>query len=315
MSRMPQGGWPAAEMDQLYAMAPLQLVVAQWEVKKRYGNQFTLDQYRQVMGPLLDYYTDVMLQAEDAVGLSFDQQLQLAEKAAAIDPENCYGLAKLYQDHHQDDKAAAAYQEWFDKGLDRVSVSSRMAWLVNYYYDHGKTDKALAIAQDGAEVYSYLGLKTMMDLQEKMGHLDDAEDYGQKILDRYQDQTPLTEFLKRHADKGDAGFQAKFDQAASALFPNGMKKVTLAALSGPPTTGIRFVETTDAMKAVGLSSDLVVIALDGYGVETEQQYAFVRSLSDSPVLHFIVWDGKSYRELDANCPGRRFGVHLQPYHP
>ncbi len=303
-----------AQIGELYAMAPLQIVVAQTELKRLYGDHYTIDQYRKVMGPLLDYEVEVIDDAKNATDLTFDQRVQLAEQSAAINPDSYYDLAQLYVDNHKDDKAAAAYQEWFDKGTDRVGVANGMEWLVNYYYDHGQSDKAMAIASNVAEVYSYRGLETMMHLQEKMGHLDEAESYGQKINERYNDSSPLAQLYARQAAKGQAGYQAKFDAAAASAFPQGMKKVTLATFSAPPTVGTQFVETNDAMSAAGLSSDQVIVALDGYGVGSEAQYMFIRSLSDSPVLHFIVWDGKAYREITANRPGRRFGVDMHDYH-
>jgi tetratricopeptide (TPR) repeat protein len=313
MSRLAAANWPDAQIDQFYAIAPLQIRVAQLELKRLYGTQFTYDQFQKVMGPLLDYDVQALDQAKGAVGLTFDERIEIAEKSASINPDNLFDLARLYQDSHQDDKAAATYQEWFDKGLDRVEISNEMDWLVNYYFDHGQPDKALAIAQDGAEVYSARGLETMMHLQERMGNLAEAESYGQKVQERYKDNSALAQFYQRHA--ANAGYQAKFDQLASTVFPDGMKKVALAGLSGPPSVGITFAQTNDAMRAFGLSSDQVVIALDGYAVQTEAQYVFVRALSDSPAMHFIVWDGHAYREIDGNRPGRRFGVDLKEYHP
>jgi tetratricopeptide (TPR) repeat protein len=315
MSREPKDGWPPAQMDQLYAIAPLQIIVAQSEVKRLYGDHFTSAQYEKTMGPLLDYYTSVIDQAKDATDLTFDQRVTLAEKSAAIDPDNYYQLAHLYQENQKDDKAAEAYQKWFDGSSDRVSVSNSMEWLVNYYYDHGQTDKAMAIAKDTAEVYSEVGLETMMRLQERMGQLDQAEDYAQKINERYSDSGPLARLYKVNVDKGTAGYQAKFDQLAATVFPQGMKKVTLSNFSGPPTSGMQFGETSGAMQAAGLSSDQVIVALDGYAVGGTAQFTFVRALTDSPAMDFIVWDGQAYREIKANRPGRRFGVSTQDYHP
>jgi tetratricopeptide (TPR) repeat protein len=313
MSRQPKDGWPAAQMDQLYAMAPLQIAIAQSEVKRLYGDNFTSAQFQKTMGPLLDYYTSVIDQAKYATDLTFDQRVQLAEKSATIDPDNFFQLAALYKRNGKDDKAAEAYQKWFDGSPDRVSVSNSMDWLVNYYYAHGQTDKALAIAKDTAEVYSSAGLETMMNLQEKMGHLDQAEDYGQKINERYQESGPLAAFYQRHALKNEAGYQAKLDQLAAKIFPQGLKKVTLASFSGPPAAGTRFTETNEALVAAGLSSDQIIVALDGYAVGSEAQYMFVRGISSSPLMDFIVWDGQGYRQIQANQPGRHFGVDMQDY--
>jgi hypothetical protein len=78
---------------------------------------------------------------------------------------------------------------------------------------------------------------------------------------------------------------------------------------------MKFTETTDAMTADGFTPGTVVVALDGYQVGSDAQYTSIRSLSNSPEMHFIVWDGQGYKELVANLPGRRFGVGTQTYQP
>jgi tetratricopeptide (TPR) repeat protein len=313
MSRATAAGWPKSEVDRLYAIAPLQIRVAQMEVKSLYGTQFTFAQIRKIMGPLLDYYAPAIDQAQNAVGLTFDQRVQLAEKAAGINPSNYWSLARLYLEDHQEDKAAAAYQEWFDKALDRVEVSNGIEWLVNYYYDHGQPDKAMALAKDAADVYSSRGLMTMMHLLERMGRNDEAEEYGRKILERYNESGPLLSLYKQNADKGDAASQKKFDDLSRTTFPQGMKKVTIGSFSGPPESGMEFTGASDSMRKFGIAAGQVIVALDGYAVQNKAQYTAIRSLSDSPEMKFIIWDGQTYREITASQPGRLFGVGMQDY--
>jgi hypothetical protein len=76
---------------------------------------------------------------------------------------------------------------------------------------------------------------------------------------------------------------------------------------------MQFSQTSDAMTQNGLSSDQVVVALDGYQVQSMAQYSMVRAMSDSPSMTFVVWDGHAYREIKANQPGRRFGVDMVDY--
>lgn len=302
------------EIDQLAAVAPSEFFTAKLMLTKRYSNRYTFDQAEQVLGPLLDYDVPAIDLARLASGLTFDQQVQLASKSAAINPDGYFDLARLYLDHGEEDKAAEAYQHWFDNALDRVEVSNGIEWLVDYYYDHGQQERAIAIATEAAEVYSSRGLQTMMNLQERMGRLDQAESSGQKILDRYNDNTALAAFYKRHADQGDAKYQAKFDSLVKTVFPEGLKKVTLASFSGPPSAGMNFAQTNRSLSQNGLSADQVVVALDGYEVQNQNQYSFIRGLSNSPAMQFIVWDGHAYRTVNANQADRHFGVDLQDYH-
>jgi tetratricopeptide (TPR) repeat protein len=302
-----------AQIQHLYAIAPLQFLVADLELKDRFHGHYTLAQARDVLGAMIDYYGAALNDARQAYDLTFDQKVQLAGKAAALNPDGYHDLAELYLENHQDDEAAVAYQQWFDKALDRVEVSNDVEWLVNYYFSHGQTDKAMAVARDAAEVYSERGLQTMLNLQEKMGQLDQAEDYGRKIQERYNDSGPLAGFYARQA--GNAAYAGKLNQVTASIFPDGFKKVTLASFSGPPDSGMKFAETTDAMHRAGLSAEQVVVALDGYDVQNQQQYTFVRTLSDSPTMKFIVWDGQAYREITARQAGRRFNVGMQDYRP
>jgi hypothetical protein len=301
------------DIEKLYATAPLQFRVAELELARRGGAHYTFAQAQDVMGPLLDYYVRAINEAKNAANLSFDQRVQLAIKSASIDPNDYYDLAQLYLDNHQEDQAAAAYQQWYDHAVDRVEVSNGIGWLVDYYYVHGQQDKAMAIAKEGAEVYSSRGLQTMMELLEKMNRLDDAEEYGQKIRERYQEIGPLAAFYHRQAEAGNADFKAKFDTLAQGVFPDGLRKVTIDSFSGAPTQGMAFVETNDAMRQNGISSDQVVVALDGYGINNRAQYNFVRALSSSPDMDFIVWDGQAYREITVYQPERRFEVEMRDY--
>lgn len=312
-SRLPERGVSPPEADRLFAIAPLQIRVAQLELVAATG-AFTYDRAKEVLGPLLDYYTPAIDLARQALGLTFDQQVELTKKEAVINPASYYDLAQLYQNDHQDDKAAEAYQQWFDQGTDRVSVSVRMGWLVNYYYDHGEKDHAEAIAKEGAEVYSFGGLEIMMHLLDREGRTAEAEDYGQKIQERYQDDTPLAGICAEHAAQGDAAYQAKLDAIVKSHFPDGLRAVTLASFGAAPTAGVQFVEDTPALSENGLHASQVVVALDGYAVPDQKHYTFIRALKETPEMHFIVWDSGHYREIVAHHDGRRFGVKLSDYH-
>ena len=90
---------------------------------------------------------------------------------------------------------------------NRVEVSNGIGWLVDYYYDHGQTDKAMAIARDAAEVYSSRGLQTMMRPAGENGPASTTpRTMGRKIVERYNESDALAGFYKRCADKGPGRF-------------------------------------------------------------------------------------------------------------
>ena len=303
---------PAA-IEYLYTIAPLQFRIAELELITRYSKTPTSAQVKEIMGDMPDYYLDALDWATKAPDISDDQRFALERKAAGFDPERNLVLAKDLIVNGRENDAAVAYQEMHDKDPDQVAVSDSMEWLVNYYYDHGQKDKAITLAKEGAEVYSETGLTTMMNLLVRMGQLTQAEDIGGQIKGRYNDSIPLIMFYKKQTDGGDATYKAKFDSALQDIFPSGLKPVTLASFTVPPTVGMQFSATSPGMTQNGLTSDDIVVALDGYEVDTVAEYALIRAFTDLPAMDLIIWDGQAYREIKATQAGRRFGVGMLDY--
>lgn len=81
----------------------------------------------------------------------------------------------------------------------------------------------------------------------------------------------------------------------------------------PPTTGACFTGTNEKLRKIGIDPSDVVVGLDGIRVENREQYFAVRTLSDSPDMLFLVWDGQRYAEMKAQQPGRRFNLDLRSY--
>jgi hypothetical protein len=58
----------------------------------------------------------------------------------------------------------------------------------------------------------------------------------------------------------------------------------------------------------------VIVALDGYKVESVGQYMIVRGLSFDPHMDLIIWkDQQKYVEMKAYVPTRRFGIALDDF--
>jgi hypothetical protein len=81
----------------------------------------------------------------------------------------------------------------------------------------------------------------------------------------------------------------------------------------PPATGACFTVGSDKLREHGLSVRHVVVALDGIPVENRDQYLAARSVSDSPDMTLFIWNGRTYSEVKANVPGRRFNTDLRDY--
>ena len=64
-----------------------------------------------------------------------------------------------------------------------------------------------------------------------------------------------------------------------------------------------------------LLPDDVMVALDGYKIDTAMQYFYIKSLSRSSTMNFIVWRDGKYLEVKAYAPNRRFSVSIDELEP
>jgi hypothetical protein len=165
-----------------------------------------------------------------------------------------------------------------------------------------------------AEVYSYQGLEIMARLLERLGRLDEAEDYFGKINERYTDNGPLFAFYLRQDNAHPGGAYARKRQRFEhRVFPDGLQRVTLKDFGGSPSDGAQFTASNATLEYWKLKAGDVVVALDGYRIHNEEQYGTVRNFSDSPKMALIVWHDGRYAEFSVELQTRRFGVNLATY--
>jgi len=235
------------------------------------------------------------------------------QRVCEFDPNRYLELGDYFVEKGQPERAAEAYQKGVDLAPDRVMMANKCRWLVNYLDDHGHPEKALRIANEAGEVYSYDGLETLGRLKEKHGQLKEARVCFQNIAERYDDQAPLHAFYRRNRDK-----DPEFEKTAASLereaFPGGLTKTVLADFKIPPEDGTTLTSNSASANAAGLHAGDVIVAIDGYRVRTQAQYSFIRGLTEDPNLHLIVWNARGFRELAAKVAGRRFNVDLADYH-
>ena len=67
------------------------------------------------------------------------------------------------------------------------------------------------------------------------------------------------------------------------------------------------------MRAAGLRSGDVVVAVHGVRIHNLEQYNYARNSSSNPDLDLIVWQTAAYHEVHASPPDGRFGVDLDDY--
>jgi tetratricopeptide (TPR) repeat protein len=210
-------------------------------------------------------------------------------------------------------EASDVFQAYFKRHPDRVTVSNHMIWEVLYLHGQGQGAKAEAMAEECAEVYSYVGLTTLALLREAQGRYAEAETLYRKVQERYHgDRTQLDAFHCRNAARSPECARA-WEERKGQLFPQGMRPFAQPEAPVPPTRGIRFAKQTWYLGRQGLAPDAVIVALDGIQVENQQQYLLVRELKWEDDMTLVVFQGGAYRTLQVAPPRRRFGVDLKDY--
>lgn len=266
----------------------------QW-TEKKYGAHPTGDQYREGFGPLVDFDINSMRMISYAEVGNPEKFLAIGEKIAKEDPSMYTSLGAYCVLHDMPDKAAEFYELAQQKDDDAVRVSNESDWLVRYRFEHGQKDKAEELAQSAAEVYSARGLLTLADFYERQGKLKEAEGLRKKVEERYERASVLLPFYLRNAAK-DARYAQEASILSKKLFPDGMKKVTLASFSGAPKAGMEVVREDWVADKSPLKEGVVIVALNGYAVANKDQYDVARELSTKPSVWVIYWNGKEYKE-------------------
>ena len=195
------------------------------------------------------------------------------------------------------DPAAAerAYARAVDKALDRGRLLL-VDWLVNRYHDTGRADEAMKVARMAADTYSGPGPRGRWpDTWSGSSATTKRAEYYQRIAERYDDLMAVDAFFAKNRGRLDERKHgARVAEAMARLFPEGVKKVTLAELPGPPEGAI-VGQTTPA---AAWACRRPIVALDGYRLRNHHQYGAIKGWSADPKMRLIVHDGRGYKEVE-----------------
>jgi tetratricopeptide (TPR) repeat protein len=298
------------ELKQARAMAPYDLVLANYRSAEIVQNGEGSSVFEKEMGTMTEYIASIARGAAELVRDDPEKFIKASRRAIAILPDLNSKLGDYLIELKRFDEAAECYQAMLDYGTAHVSASYDAAILVHYYLDKKQPAKAKAAAEYGAKVYSYVGLGGMVDFCIRTGDAEGAVEWAKKTEERYNNNGLLMLACASFPQlANEHGYPAHIRE----LFPNGMNKVTLDFFKGEPAGGAVFVENSRLLKSNGLTDRDVVVVAQGYLVENDMQYIFARDLNPGLSFKLIVWDGSSYREVEAIAPQRRFGVELAPY--
>jgi hypothetical protein len=299
--------------EALHRLAPYERLVAEIVVARRALREKADNEA--AWGPLAEFDLQVMRKLARAHANDPDAHRRIYEKIAAVNPEAHFELAEYLVHHGRPaDEIVRAFENGIRTTRSEVSLSNHAAWLADYYFDHGEKDRALALAQRAAGTSSGAGLRLQARLMERMGRYDEAESWYRKLAERYPDvgEVDLGCYYLRYEHRvGDGKY---WDQAAAGtakLFPEGLRRVTLAEIKArPPRPRQGVLPTPDGvyvdagqswqvldLRSVGARPGDLIIAVDGYRIHNADQDFCALTLTPSSTLRLIVRRNGEYEEL------------------
>ena len=235
-------------------------------------------------------------------------------RVCAVSAPDCATLADWLVSRDRFPEAAAAYEEFFRRGLDRVSVSNTVEWTVRYYQHAGRLAEAKRLARMAADVGSARGLRALAGVYDREGQFQQAAALYRQILARYDDGEDLLAYFMRQSDAaGKAAADPEYAVLLKRYFEGELQPAATASLSAAPTRGLFVNSTTWWNEKAGFRRGDVVVAIDGVRVWTMAQAAVLYDRSFDAPLRYTVWRGNRY--LDVEAPFRRFyyGVDMSEY--
>ena len=233
-----------------------------------------------------------------------------------VSAPDCATLADWLQSRERFPEAAAAYEEFFRRGLDRVSVSNTVEWTVRYYQRSGRMRDAKRVAEMAADVGSARGMRALAGVYDREGQHQQAAVLYRRILARYDNGEDLLAYFVRRADEaGRAPDDPEYPVLLKRYFGGELERVATASLSGAPSRGLFVNSTTWWNEKAGFRRGDIIVALDGVRVWTVAQSSVLYDRSFDAPLRYTVWRGDRY--LDIEAPFRRFyyGVNMSEYPP
>lgn len=301
-----------ATLTQMVMLAPFNHDVIQANVHERFNGHENGEQVAFAYMAIKDFDLRAMWLIAEGYKDQPETYGKMLEPICALHPDYFLILGQYYVDKKMPAEAASAYQNAFERAEDRVYMANSSRWIVDYYFDHGRTDDALKIAKDAAEVYSHSGLCTMGHLMERMKRYPEAEEYYKKVQKRYDDSAVLNAFYIRNRDQVPE-YGRLSEHLKASTFPKGIENTQLGDFNGLPRDGVSIASTNTLVAGARLKAGDVIVAINNVRVHSQKQYIYVRDMDPDPNMTLIVWNGAQYFERKVNLPQRRFYCDLADF--
>ena len=310
--RLAKGLRPGADLEAIVKMAPHDATML-IELSKGGEQEPGVGYSRGLLANRHDYD----LRAVDATLAAIsdvEQRKALLRKGCALSTRDCLLLANALLYNGEEDEAAATYERALaDPALDAIARAYDSKWLTMYYFRTRQFDKAKALADEAASTGSGAGYVTRGWLNEQTGDLDAAERDFLDYAERYDYLPPLVAFYYRRVEiEKNAAYQNKWDRWRAELFPNGLQPEP-AELAGVPATGVFVNQDSAYSRHAGIRAGDIVVGLEGWRVDSVEQYQAINSFKDDPTVRLTLSRGGRLVKVEAKSPSRLFGTGLQTH--
>lgn len=299
----------------LHSLAPYEPLIAHTladETARDPRAGATVKEREAAFGSLMDYNLSAITWTAESAKETPTEYRRLHAKLFALDQNARVRLIEYLHQRGLHAEAVSELEAARKLATDRVALSHWLFILADDYLDRGRTDEALAVAGEAAEVGSSIGVFTLARVMERLGRIDEAERLQKANADRYgNEDLSLESFYVRQAHRfGNKRHEREAAIATKTLFPGGIQKVRLADFVRPPGgDDLVVLMTLDDKRWSKLGMQLadVIVALDGYRIRNWNQLTAVRSWSDEQQLTLIVWRGGHYVEAKGYWPRVAYG--------
>lgn len=308
-----------ARLASLNAIAPHRFHVAQAHLEAAHGRPGRARAALDAFGPRMEYDLRAMRRAEWSADWDSDRELHrsIRSRMCEISPDECFTLGHLLVEMGDEAAAVQVYERALSDVADALTAAGNCRWLVGYYLQTGKRDRARQLAEMAGRTYSGAGLLTLASYLEKTGQVAAAEKVIISARERYPDADYVPQLLAFYYRSGHLRgikkYLDRFRRESRDIFPDGLEKIDRSSLAGPPADGAQTVDLTPPMRRAGIWGGEVIVALDGWRVRSPRQYAVIRQLDDSPDVRWLVWKTDRYLEVTLRSVNCRFGARLQPF--
>jgi tetratricopeptide (TPR) repeat protein len=299
--------------------APRHVAVRYLALDHRKPEELNVEELAKEFGERVDYDLFALHRIRQAAGDDREDAVPILEKMCDIDANECTGLGWILYRAGRHEEAAAAFERAVADAPDRIHVCNNCGWLVNYYFDKGQKDKALRVAEMVAEVYCYEGLRTMAELQERLGHMGRAEEFYVRIAERYDSEKPvsyplLAFYYRMVRDGRTKQYEQRFQRLLRPIFPESLEPLPHEHEVEPPKDGLLIDGVSKRLTDSGLRGADVIVGLNGFRVRSLEQYdAILWFRQRTWDMNLRVWRQSQYLDIQPHVPFLHFGVRVRTF--